>query len=233
VITTANSFQLTLAVLARAVGLREAVRVIEPTPSAFSGERYEQLLNKAYKQRLDLRAQEAAVDVARQRGNLVRARYFPSIGALWQFPKLNMPTFSNRDEFWTLTLNFQVPIFDGGVRELDLQEQEENLSQAQFQLESLKKDVRVEVKQALLAVETLSATLATLKKEVSLAQENYNITSKQYRVGLATSLDVNTALNSLNQVRTQLTDQTYAYQVSLFGLDRAVGVFAQDYVNQR
>lgn len=233
VITTENNLQLTLAVLARVVGLRGAVRVVEPTPPAFSGEHYEQLINKAYKQRQDLRSQEAAIDVARQRRNLVRARYFPSIGAQWQFPKLDSPTFANRDEFWTLTLNFQVPIFDGGTRELDLQEQEENLSESTFQFDRLKKDVRVEVKQALLDVETLSASLVTLKKEVSLAQENYNITSKQYRVGLATSLDVNTALNSLNQVRTQLTDQTYAYQVALLGLDRAVGVFAQDYVNQR
>lgn len=233
IITADNNLQLTLAVLARVVGVRGAVRVVEPTPPAFSGERYEQLMSKAYKQRQDLHSQEAAIDVARQRRNLVRARYFPSIGALWQFPKLDSPTFANRDEFWTLTLNFQVPIFDGGTRELDLQEQEENLSQTEFQLDRLKKDVRVEVKQALLTVETLSASLDTLKKEVSLAQENYNITSKQYRVGLATSLDVNTALNALNQVHTQLTDQTYAYQVSLFGLDRAVGVFAQDYVNQR
>jgi outer membrane protein TolC len=89
------------------------------------------------------------------------------------------------------------------------------------------------VKQSLLAVETLGATLTTLKKEVSLAQENYDITSKQYRVGLATSLDVNTSLNALNQVRTQFTDQTYAYQVVLLGLDRAVGVFAQDYLPHR
>jgi outer membrane protein TolC len=66
-----------------------------------------------------------------------------------------------------------------------------------------------------------------------LAQENFDITSKQYRVGLATSLDINTALNTLNQVRTQLIDQTYAYQVAILGLDRAVGVFAQDYLPQR
>jgi outer membrane protein TolC len=163
----------------------------------------------------------------------VRARYFPSVGAQWQFPKLDSPTFANRDEFWVLTLNFQVPVFDGGARELDLQEQEENLSQAHLQFDRLKKDVGVEVKQSMLAVETLAATLDTLKKEVTLAQENYDITSKQYRVGLATSLDVNTALNTLNQVRTQFIDQTYAYQVSLFGLDRAVGVFGQNYVRQR
>src|SRR5215471_17715427 len=149
------------------------MRVVEPAPLVFAGERYEQLLTKAYKQRQDLRAQEAAVDVARQQCNLVRARYFPSVGVQWQFPKLDSPTFANRDEFWTMTLTFQVPIFDGGTRELDLQDQEENLSQTQFQFDRLKKDIRVEVKRSLLFVETLSATLTTLKKEVALAQENY------------------------------------------------------------
>jgi outer membrane protein TolC len=233
VITTENNTQLAATVLARTVGVRGMVRAVEPTPPIFPGERYEQLLDLAYKQRQDLRAQEAAIDVARQRRNLQRARYFPSVGAQWQFPKLDSPTFANRDEFWTLTLNFQVPLFDGGVRELDLQEEEENLSQARLQFDRLKKDVGVEVKRTLVAAETLAATLDTLKKEVDLAQENYTITSKQYRVGLATSLDVNTALNDLNQVRTQLTDQTYAYQLALLGLDRAVGIFAQGYVPQR
>ncbi|MBI3246844.1 MAG: TolC family protein [Deltaproteobacteria bacterium] len=232
-ITAKNTRQLTFAVLGRTVGVPGVDGVVEPTPPVSSGERYEQLLAKAYKQRQDLRAQEAAVEVARQRRNLVRARYFPSVGAVWQFPKLDSPTFANRDEFWTLTLNFQIPVFDGGVRELDLQEENENLAQTQLQLDRLKKDVSIEIQQAFLAVETLTATLETLKKEVSLAQENYNITSKQYRVGLATSLDVNTALNALNQTRTQLNDQTYAYQVVLLGLDRAVGVFGQEYVAQR
>lgn len=233
VITADNNVQLTATVLARAIGVRGTVRAVEPTPPSFPGEGYEQLLDKAYKQRQDLRAQDAAVDVAMQRRNLQRARYFPSVGAQWQFPKLDSPTFANRDEFWTLTLNFQVPLFDGGVRELDLQEEEENLSQARLQFDRLKKDVGVEVKQTLLAAETLAATLDTLKKEVALAQENYTITSKQYRVGLATSLDVNTALNALNQVRTQLTDQTYAYQLALLGVERAIGTFAQEYAPQR
>jgi outer membrane protein TolC len=113
VITAENNVQLTATVLARAVGVRGSVRAVEPTPPVFPGERYEHLLDKAYKQRQDLRAQDAAVDVARQRRNLQRARYFPSVGAQWQFPKLDAPTFANRDEFWTLTLNFQLPLFDG------------------------------------------------------------------------------------------------------------------------
>lgn len=232
-IANQNTLQLAFATLARVVGVGEPLRVAEPTPPVSRGEPYEQLLEKAYSQRQDLRAQASAVEVTRERKNQVLARYAPQVNTQWQYPRLDSPTFANRDKFWVLTLNFQVPLFDGGVRELDLLEQQENLTQSELQLERLKKDVGIEVKQTLLEVETLGATLETLKKEVSLAQENYKITSKQYAVGLATSLDVNTAVNTLNQVRTQVIDQTYAYQVALLALDRAVGIFGQDYVSQR
>ncbi len=228
-----NDLQLTLTVLARAIGVKEPLRVVEPTPPQYRGGGYEQLVEKSYKQRQDVQALAAAVEVARQRKNQVLARYFPQVSVQWQFPRLDSPTFANRDRFWTMFLNFQVPLFDGGVREIDLQEQTQNLKESELQLDRLRKDVGVEVKRALLAIETLGETLQTLKKEVALAQENFDITSKQYRVGLATSLDINTALNTLNQVRTQLIDQTYAYQVAILGLDRAVGVFAQDYLPQR
>lgn len=228
-----NSLQLAFATLARVVGISEPLRVAEPTPPVSRGEPYEHLVEQAYSQRLDLRAQTSAIAISRERKNQVLARYAPQINSQWQYPRLDTPTFANRDKFWVLTLNFQVPIFDGGVRELDLLEQQENLTQSELQLERLKKDVGIEVKQTLLQVATLEATLETLKKEVALAQENYRITSKQYAVGLATSLDVNTAVNTLNQVRTQMIDQTYAYQVALLALDRAVGIFGQDYGAQR
>jgi outer membrane protein len=233
VITNENTLQLTFTVLARAIGVKEPLRVVEPAPAQYRGGGYEQLVEQSYKQRQDVRAQTAAVEVARQRKNQVVARYFPQVNVQWQFPRLDSPTFANRDRFWTMFLNFQIPLFDGGVREIDLQEQTQNLVETELQLDRLRKDVAVEVKRALLAIETLGETLETLKKEVALAQENYTITSKQYGVGLATSLDVNTSLNNLNQVRTQLTDQTYAYQVALLGLDRAVGVFGQDYLPHR
>lgn len=228
-----NTLQQNLSVLARAIGVREPLSVVEPPALSYAGEGYEQLLEKAYAHRQDLRAQLLAVDIARQRKNQVVARYFPQVNVQWQFPRLNPETFANRDEFWTLTLNFHVPFFDGGAREIDLQEQNENLIQSQLQVDRLRKDIGVEVKTALLNIETLGANLEVLKKEVALAQENYDITSKQYRVGLATSLDVNTALNALNQVRTQLIDQSYAYQIALLALERAVGIFAQSYLPQR
>ena len=130
-------------------------------------------------------------------------------------------------------MNLRWTIFDGGSREIDLLEADETLSQAELRVTELEKQIRVEVREALLAVETLHTTLETLRKEVTLARENYDMTSKQYRVGLSTSLDINTSLNALNQVRTQLIDQTYTYQTALLNLDNAIGVFAQDSLPQR
>jgi outer membrane protein len=225
-VTEQNRLRIALTTLARAISVPEPIAVTEPLPPTARSASNEELLTQAYTQRQDLRAQEFAIEVARQRKNLVVARYFPQVNARWQFPRLDPETFSNRDKFWTLFLDFEVPIFDGGSRELDLLEHKENLAQAKLEADRLRKDIQVEVRQAFLTIETLEATLATLKKEVALAQENYDITSKTYRVGLATSLDINTSLNALNQVRTQLVNQAYAYQVAVLGLERAVGMFA-------
>ncbi|MBI3301162.1 MAG: TolC family protein, partial [Deltaproteobacteria bacterium] len=190
-ITIQNDRRLATTVLARAIGVQEPLQVVEPTPPRDVVEGYEQLVTKAYQQRQDLRAQEFAVNIARQQKNLVLARYAPQIDTHWRFDRRDTETFAERDNFWTLFLNFRVPLFDGGVRELDLQEQEENLGQAQLHVDRLRKDIAVEVQQALVASETLSATLETLKKQVTLAERNYDLTARQYRVGEATSLDVN------------------------------------------
>ncbi len=228
-----NRLKLARTVLARTVGLSETVSVLEPTPPQAGESDYTSLLDQAFAQRQDLRAQNLAVRVARERKNLVLTRYFPQVEAQFSYPRLDPETFANRDEFWTLFVNLRWPLFDGGNRELDLLEANETISQAELRVTELEKAIRVEVRGAYLSVETLHATLETLHKEVALARENYEMTSKQYRVGLSTSLDVNTSLNTLNQVRTQLIDQTYTYQTALLNLDNVIGVFAQDYLPQR
>ena len=230
VVTDHNRLRLAYTTLARTIGVPEPLGVMEPQPAVYSPIPYDQLLEQAYAQRQDFRAQEIGVNIVEQQKNLVLARYFPRVNARWEFPRIDEETFAERDKFWTLFLNFEIPLFDGGTRELDLLEQNENLAQSKLRVDQMRKDIQVEVKDALVTVETLGSTLNTLEKEVDLAQENYDITSKQYRVGLATSLDLNTSLNALNQVRTQLIDQTYAYQVALLRLQQTTGVFAQDYI---
>ena len=89
--------QLTRATLARAVGVPGLVRVIEPTPPVSQGEGYDHLVEEAYSHRQDLRAQVAGVEVVRERKNQVLARYAPQVNTQWVYPRLDTPTFANRD----------------------------------------------------------------------------------------------------------------------------------------
>ena len=54
-------------------------------------------------------------------------------------------------------MNLRWPLFDGGNRELDLLEANETLSQTELRVTELEKEIRVEVREALLSVETLHA----------------------------------------------------------------------------
>ena len=161
-VTDHNRLQLAFTTLTRAIGVSEPLGVTQPELIAYSPVPYDRLLDQAYSQRQDFRAQETGVEIAQQRKNLVIARYAPRVNAQWDFPRLDAETFAERDKFWTLFLNFEVPLFDGGARELDVLEENERLAQAQLRVDQLRKEIQVEVKDALLTVETLGSTLQTL-----------------------------------------------------------------------
>ena len=111
------------------------------------------MLEQAYSQRQDLHAQKLAIEVQQGRKNQILARYFPQLNAQFQYPRLDPETFADQDEYWTLLVNLRWSIFDGGNREIDLQEANENLSQAKLRVGELEKKIWVEVREALLLVE--------------------------------------------------------------------------------
>ena len=115
-VTDHNRLRLAFTTLARAIGVPEPLGVAQPEPVAYSPVPYDRLLDQAYSQRQDFRAQEIGVEIATQRKNLVIARYAPRVNARWDFPRLDAETFAEQDQFWTLFLNFEVPLFDGGAR---------------------------------------------------------------------------------------------------------------------
>ena len=66
-----------------------------------------------------------------------------------------------------------------------------------------------DVKQAWLAVQTLTATLSSSRVQVDAAEQSYKDLEVQYAAGTVTSVDVLTGLNDLNTARINLATQTY------------------------
>lgn len=213
-------------------GTEQPLQVIEPPAAAPSPQPLEQRVEQAYQQREDLQVNDLAVQQNVEKHREVLAQYAPRLVAQWSNAWISPELFAQRNNFWTATVGVQLPLFGGGQRELDLRRTNDEIAQARLSYENLRKTIEVEVKTAWLRVHTLTRTLETLRAEVAAADENYRDLVNQYRVGAATSLDVQSALNELNTARTDLSTQTYDYQVALRSVDLTTGVFQQQRVDK-
>jgi outer membrane protein len=213
-------------------GTEQPLQVIEPPAATPSPQGLEQRIEQAYQQREDLQVSDLAAQQSVERHREVLAQYAPRLVAQWSNAWISPELFAQRNNFWTATVGVQLPLFEGGQRELDVRRTNDEIAQARLSYENLHKTIEVEVKTAWLRVHTLTRTLESLRAEVTSADKNYKDLVNQYRVGAATSLDVQSALNELNTARTDLSAQTYDYQVALRNLDLTTGVFQQQRVEK-
>ncbi|HEW80934.1 MAG TPA: TolC family protein, partial [Nitrospirae bacterium] len=95
--------------------------------------------------------------------------------------------------------------------------------QAEAGIANLEKDVRVEVERNYLKVSTTSAVLAHLKAEVEYARDNFNAVTKQFRHGLADSIDVIDANTLLVTSERERANTEYLYQLAIIRLQRSTG----------
>lgn len=211
----------------------QAIKVIEPAASGPELMDFDRLLDRAYENREDLRAQKLAVDQDVLRRREVKAGYAPKVSANVSALSASTSTSNNSsNSSWEATIQLQIPIFTGGQREIDLRTSEYQIRQTQLNYDKLKKTVQEDVKAAWVDVRTLTETIKALQAQVAAAEQGYADLQNQYKAGTATSIDVLDALKTLNTARRDLAVQTYAYQVALRKLDQVTGVFQQQRIRK-
>ena len=188
------------------------------------------VLGKALAQREDLRSMNQAIERDTEAHNVARSAYVPKIIASLDAARNDQstPKYANN---WQANLSVNVPIFNGGQRELDLRTTSLQIRTTKLQRDQLAKTVEQDVKDSWLNVKSLTESLAALRTQVAAAEQGYLDIKNQYTAGVSTSVDVLTALNDLNTARKDLALQINSLQVALRKLDQAKGVFQQERVN--
>lgn len=202
--------------------------VIEPADYPGTLPSFAELLSKAYAHREDLKVADIAVDQDIARRNTIIGEYGPRVVAQFDGSVGHNSGFAtNSSHDWDALVSVQVPIFTGGQREVDLLTANRTIEQTKLNRDKTAKTVESDVKTAWVAVRTLQQTLKALHAQVVAAEQGYHDLEIQYRAGTATSVDVLTALNDLNNARKDLAVQTYGYQVALRNLEQVTGVFQE------
>ncbi|HEV2469217.1 MAG TPA: TolC family protein [Candidatus Sulfotelmatobacter sp.] len=131
-------------------------------------------------------------------------------------------SFNNSSPDYYVGLNLSIPIRNR-VAKADQFRSELEYRQAELRLEQLKKQVRIEVRNAQYAVDQTGARVEAATKARDLAQRTFEITKKEQELGAGSSYQTLSAQRDLALAELDLVTAKTVYEKAKVELDRATG----------
>jgi outer membrane protein len=225
-----NVVALTQSALARVVGIEESYTLREEPFREANTASLADLKNLAYAERPDLKSSGEQVRIMGQELYWAWGAYFPNLAlaGVYQANDQGPQTMTFNDQSTYGALSIQFPFFEGGLRYAEVQEPKVRERQAKLHYEDLKKTAGMDVESAYLDLTTRRGQLKFLEDQALFARDNYRGVSRQFELGLASSIDVIDANNLLVSSERQLAEAMYSYQLSILSLEQATGTFMKE-----
>jgi len=194
----------------------------------------QQLYNMAYEQRPELIVSKLAADIAEANYKLAKSDHYPNLSAYGNYGYNGSTIEGLPDEnhyYWgsNVGLQFSMPIFHGYSVSSQVKQKEMYYESAKASYENLKKNIRIQVKEAWLSLEEAKKRIESTRGVVERAQENLNSKMLRYRNGLISQLELNDAISDLNDSNLTYVQAVYDAHVALSNLNYAVGMETEDY----
>lgn len=123
----------------------------------------------------------------------------------------------------SLVLGLSLPIWNNGLRELNLSRARVVKNVARATREDMDRGVLADVTAAYDAYETSRASARLAREAVVIARENFRVQQTRYSAGATTILDLITAQVALSQAEGALVESVYATRLSRAGLETILG----------
>ena len=213
--------------LARVVGLPQDTN-IKPL-DVFSYEPYPRNLEDceeyAIVNRPDGFAADYAVKIAEAQKDIAKSGYRPKVsGVANQSISSNDPFRSERSNRWEAGVNISWNIFDNGVTSAGVNQAEATIEQSKEEAEYVKKNIRLETRNAYIQMRTAEANIQDTATAVKKAEENYMIAQVRYEEGVDILLNLTDAQERLTQARSNYYTALYQYNLYRVALEKAMGV---------
>jgi outer membrane protein len=229
VIVSQNQLRLARALLARLADLPDTYELIAPPDTTIADETagLETLKLKALDNRAEMRALNLAVDLASDEVKFTRGDYWPSVGLTGMYANIDAEPSEPYEPIENLSVgvNLTFRLYDGGLRRANLEQALARKRQAEQQQRDTARAIGVEVERAYLNLSTRQSTLTALEEQLRFALENYKAVERQFKYGLANSVDVVDANTLLTTAERQLADARLSLAFSRLELEHATGVF--------
>lgn len=124
---------------------------------------------------------------------------------------LNRTPASQTGPDWDAMVTLKIPLYEGGITQATVRIAEEKENQAQLLIQQKRRDAETSLRTIYQTLTSSTAQIQSLEKAVSSTKQNYLEQEKNYRLSLATNLDVLQAFNTY--LDTQRTLDKKRFQV--------------------
>jgi outer membrane protein TolC len=224
-ITAKNNYAVARVTLNNAMGLRQDLKFaidesidLKPRPFMLA-----EILESAFSKRpeiLQLKARQRSQDATIK---LAQASYYPTLSGVANY------LYRGTDPspmYWDLSVGaiLTIPIFSGFSSPNQVAEARANLRNLQAQEENLLLNIRLEAEQAYLNQKQAIDSIAVAEKSVAQAQENYDLATGRYQVGVGSPLEITDAEVSLANAKASYIQALYNLKVSEAKIEKAMGL---------
>ncbi|MBI5970599.1 MAG: TolC family protein [Deltaproteobacteria bacterium] len=213
-------------VLKRLTNVNDDVKVSEPPVKQDLSNDVNEILKLAYAYRLDYKQGALDERAASEGVSYAKGFFLPSLRleGIYSWREQNPRTTFYQKESVSGSIILSVPIFEGGLRYAELSEAKSKLRESELRRLLLKRDIELQVRAAFNGLESVKAALEAYRKQLSLAEEDYNMVFEQFKFGLATTVDVIDADATLISAQRSLMNSTYDLAAARLELRAAAGV---------
>jgi outer membrane protein TolC len=193
---------------------------VQPTP-------YKECVAMAFDTKPDWNIFQLNKKISDRTVGLMNANYFPSVSLVGTYgnKKVDYPEYPGNSDVnsWAISANGTWTLFDGFTTSSKVKEAEANLNSIKASEESARNAVILEVKDACLNLGSSIDEIASAKKAVDLADENYKISQEKYRSGIGSNLEMIDAQTALVEARTNLYQAQFDYQIDKAKVNQVLG----------
>jgi outer membrane protein len=215
-------------VLARPVS--EPVEIEDILTYAPIKEEYGEYEKEALAKRPEIRILDVNILQAEQQVRLAKSKYYPEVDLNWQYFRQGDSFFPNDDRFpendtWQLTAVMSWTFWEWGKTYYAGREKE-SLRRELIQTKADSEDqIRLQVKNAILALATAEKNIPSTQKAVSQGEENLRVNEERYKAQVSTITDLLDAQTLLAQARVNYYQALYDWNLARARLERAIGTY--------
>jgi outer membrane protein TolC len=224
-ITAENVYEKRKLSLARAIGLPGGQTFTLASRTTFHAApplTLDQAVAEASAAREDVKAAQARVDAARYTRQAEAAARWPSLHLDADLGTIGRDT-SALDRTYAIAALVRVPVFEGGETRARVQRAQAELRIREAELADLTGSIRYDVSAALLDVRAADAGVEVADSARTLSRQELDQAQDRFKAGVASTLELVQAQESVATATEQYIDSLYAHAVAKGTLTRALG----------